>query len=97
MLRSRNERPGRFHASPNRADWVYFSSAGATARTSSSVGMRLYPGVIVAGAPSAQAEPMNHSEAMIVAGNFISISSADGVAAVHRKRVADHETRTRTA
>src|SRR5919109_4955890 len=37
MLRSRGARPGRFHTSP-RGPCVYFSRAGATARTSSSVG-----------------------------------------------------------
>src|SRR3989442_3748011 len=38
MLRSRGERSGRFHRSPSRRPWVYLSSAGATRRTSSSVG-----------------------------------------------------------
>src|SRR6516165_7885190 len=35
MLRSRGLRSGRFHSSPNRVSCLYFSRAGATARTSS--------------------------------------------------------------
>src|SRR5436309_13231413 len=37
MLRSRGARPGRFHTSPSRRSCVYFSSAGATIRTSLNV------------------------------------------------------------
>lgn len=37
-LRSRGDRPGRFHTFPSRVDWVLWASAGDTARMSSSVG-----------------------------------------------------------
>src|SRR5438309_2091323 len=65
MLRSRADRPGRFQTSPRSVPCVYFSRAGATIRTSSSI---FVPSACVAdGATRA-------SVAMAAARNFIQTS-----------------------
>src|SRR6266566_1034932 len=65
MLRSRTLRPGRFHTSPSSVPAAYFSSAGATRRTSSR---------ILVWSACAEAEANMDSVASVAARNFILVS-----------------------
>src|SRR2546430_1182693 len=71
MLRSRGERPGRFHTSPRRRSCVYLSRAGATIRTSSGENIGLPPGPVFVWEWTANAA-MSNSDTKVAAIAFIS-------------------------
>ena len=65
MLRSRRLRPGRFQTSPSRVPRAYFSSAGATARTSSRN---------LVGSANTGAEASRENDASVRAKSFMMVS-----------------------
>src|SRR5207244_11068607 len=71
MPRSRGERPGRFHRSPKTRSCAYWSSAGATIRTSLRVSMECAPGFDFVGLLCADDAQMRQSDASVAARTFI--------------------------
>src|SRR5439155_12606636 len=71
MLRSRGERPGRFHKSPKTRSCAYWSSAGATIRTSLRISTECAPGFDFVGLLCADAAQMRQSDASVPARTFI--------------------------
>src|SRR5947199_8422529 len=72
MLRSRGERPERFHKSPSTVPCVYFSRAGAAIRMSFSGRIAFAPDWAY-GSPVGK--PIRNSDAIVAASSFISIGS----------------------
>src|SRR5215468_12565273 len=69
MLRSRGERPARFQRSPRTTSWAYFSSAGATTRTSSDFVMGFAPSMVVCSAADAPTA-IRQNENKVAASNL---------------------------
>src|SRR2546422_3848402 len=78
MLRSRGERPGRFHTSPKRRPCVYFSRAGATVRIPSGGSIGFSPCSALTCWPWADDAAIRRSVASVVVKTFISTSFGIG-------------------